>query len=123
MKNILHSLLILALATPVLMASDDVGNRGLDMEAPTKGASSILDLVFLGAKVVGAIAIIWGIVELLVEKDQGGQQGKKVSGSMKLVGGVLLLLVASVVQWAMGDVDKNCSGGSMILEGHQCQNF
>lgn len=41
-----------------------------------------------------------GIVELLVEKDQGGQQGKKVTGAMKLGGGILLLLNATTfISW------------------------
>ncbi len=105
MRNLFMILMVLCLGASSLFGFDDT-------EA-TKQAGSLLDIVFLGAKVIGAIAIILGIVELLVEKDQGGQQGKKASGSMKLVGGTLLLVAAGVIQWAMGDgTDKN---GSSIL--------
>lgn len=69
-------------------------------------AIKVLNLIFLGAKVVGAIVIVLGIVELLVEKDQGGQQGKKVTGAMKLGGGVLLLLAATIIGWMVGDPDS-----------------
>jgi len=77
-------------------------NVGADTGITSSKADEILDLLFIGAKVVGAIAIVMGIIELLIEKDQGGQQGKKVNGSMKLAGGVLLLLAASVIDWMVG---------------------
>ena len=87
--------------------------ESLDSSTATSTAIKVLDLIFLGAKVVGAIVIVLGIVELLVEKDQGGQQGKKVTGAMKLGGGVLLLLAASVIGWLIGENDVN-NGTTLI---------
>lgn len=78
------------------------GGEGGGSEAAIK----VLDMIFLGAKVIGAIAIIMGIIELLVEKDQGGQSGKKVTGAMKLGGGILLLLAATFISWMVGDPDS-----------------
>lgn len=87
--------------------------ESLSASTATSTAIKVLDLIFLGAKVVGAIVIVLGIVELLVEKDQGGQQGKKVTGAMKLGGGVLLLLAATVIGWMVGDPD-GATAGSII---------
>lgn len=100
-------LLGLAMLLPTFMFA--ASNGTLDMGTAKNASTSVLDLIFLGAKIVGAIAIILGIVELLVEKDQGGQQGKKVTGSMKLMGGILLLLAASVISWMVGDPDAKSS--------------
>ena len=83
------------------------GSGSLDQTLAVEKSTEVLDLIFLGAKVIGAIVIIMGIVELLVEKDQGGQQGKKVTGAMKLGGGILLLLAASVIKWLVGENDQN----------------
>lgn len=82
------------------------GSAPLDMSVAQGKSGEVLDLIFLGAKVVGAIVIIMGIIELLVEKDQGGQQGKKVTGAMKLGGGILLLLAATFISWLVGDPDS-----------------
>ena len=87
--------------------------ESLDATVAIQKSTQVLDLIFLGAKVVGAIVIIMGIVELLVEKDQGGQQGKKVTGAMKLGGGILLLLAATFTQWLVGDPDA--IGANTIL--------
>lgn len=86
----------------------------LESSTAESTAIQVLDLIFLGAKVIGAIVIVLGIVELLVEKDQGGQQGKKVTGAMKLGGGILLLLAASVIGWLVGDPDS--AGATSILK-------
>ena len=83
------------------------------MQDAQLSAIKILNLIFLGAKVVGAIVIILGIVELLIEKEQGGQDSKKVNGAMKLGGGVLLLLAASVIGWLIGENDVN-NGTTLI---------
>lgn len=90
----------------LLMLSVALNASSLDASIAQATSIKVLDLIFLGAKVVGAIVVILGLVELLVEKDSGGQQGKKVSGSMKLFGGVLLLLAASVIGWLVGGPDS-----------------
>lgn len=107
MKQILVVLFMLTFGAVFASASS------LDGSVAQSTAIKVLDLIFLGAKAVGAIVIILGIVELLVEKDQGGQQGKKVTGAMKLGGGVLLLLAASVIGWLVGDPDT--AGASSIV--------
>ena len=91
------------------------GSGSLDQTLAVDKSTEVLDLIFLGAKVVGAIVIIMGIVELLVEKDQGGQQGKKVTGAMKLGGGILLLLAATFISWLVGDPDS--TGANDIIKG------
>src|SRR5574344_436411 len=83
------------------------GTGSLNQTIAVQKSTAVLDLIFLGAKVVGAIVIIMGIVELLVEKDQGGQQGKKVTGAMKLGGGILLLLAATFISWLVGAPDES----------------
>ena len=88
--------------------------ESLEIAKAQVSAIKVLNLVFLGAKVVGAIVIIMGIVELLIEKEQGGQDTKKISGAMKISGGVLLLLSASVILWLIGDVDG--SGGTNLVQ-------
>lgn len=100
MKQILVVLFMLTFGAVFGFAADS-----LSASTAQSTAIKVLDLIFLGAKVVGAIVIVLGIVELLVEKDQGGQQGKKVTGAMKLGGGVLLLLAATVISWLVGDPD------------------
>lgn len=90
------------------------GAGALDMTVAQDKSGEVLDLIFLGAKVVGAIVIIMGIVELLVEKDQGGQQGKKVNGAMKLGGGILLLLAASFIEWLVGDTSNQASSSTIL---------
>lgn len=90
----------------MLFVSTFAFGESLEMEKATLSAIKILNLIFLGAKVVGAIVIILGIVELLIEKEQG-QDSKKVSGAMKLGGGVLLLLAATVIGWLIGENDVN----------------
>lgn len=81
--------------------------ESLEIAKAQVSAIKVLNLIFLGAKVVGAIVIILGLIELLIEKEQGGTSGKKVGGAMKLGGGILLLLSASVILWLIGDVDGN----------------
>ena len=90
------------------------GAGALDMTVAQDKSGEVLDLIFLGAKVVGAIVIIMGIVELLVEKDQGGQQGKKVTGAMKLGGGILLLLAATFIQWLVGDTSGQATSSQIL---------
>ena len=90
------------------------GDGSLDATRAVEKSTEVLDLIFLGAKVVGAIVIIMGIVELLVEKDQGGQQGKKVTGAMKLGGGILLLLAATFIQWLVGDTSGQATGSNVL---------
>lgn len=97
--------LFFILCTLMLGATFSLAGGTLDASVATSKSVAVLDLIFLGAKVVGAIVVIMGIVELLVEKDQGGQQGKKVTGAMKLAGGILLLLAATFIQWLVGDPD------------------
>ena len=92
------------------------GADALDMTVAQNKSGEVLDLIFLGARVVGAIVIIMGIVELLVEKDQGGQQGKKVTGAMKLGGGILLLLAASFIEWLVGDTSGQATSSQIL--GH-----
>lgn len=87
------------------------GSGSLDQTLAVEKSTEVLDLIFLGAKVVGAIVIILGIVELLIEKEQGGQDTKKVSGAMKIGGGVLLLLAATVIGWLSGGPDDAGAGG------------
>lgn len=89
----------------------------LDHTTAENTSVKVMNLIFLGAKVVGAIVIIMGIIELLVEKDQGGQQGKKVTGAMKLGGGVLLLLAASVISWMVGSGDATQTKSIIKMNG------
>jgi len=116
LKNVFIILMgIVLLSVDGLAGSPTSSSTSLDMVRAENSAGGILDLVFLGAKLLGAIAIVMGIIELLVEKDQGGQQGKKVNGSMKLAGGVLLLLASSVISWMAGDGTANADTGKKIL--------
>lgn len=98
---------IIIILLMLLFSSTFAFCESLEMQDAQLSAIKILNLVFLGAKVIGAIVIILGIVELLVEKEQGGQDSKKVGGAMKLGGGVLLLLAASVIGWLIGENDVN----------------
>lgn len=104
---------IIVILFMLFVSSTFAFGESLEIAKAQVSAIKVLNLVFLGAKVVGAIVIILGIVELLVEKEQGGQGTKKVSGAMKLGGGVLLLLSASVILWLIGDVDGN-SGTNLV---------
>lgn len=45
------------------------GSGSFNQTTAVEKSTEVLDLIFLGAKVVGAIVIIMGIVELLVEKE------------------------------------------------------
>lgn len=110
MKLFMILIIGMGLIFPELILATDV----LVVGAAQGKAGGVLDIVFLGAKVLGAIAIVMGIIELLVEKDQGGQQGKKVSGSMKLIGGVMLLLAASVIHWAAGSTPDSVDGAKIL---------
>lgn len=92
MKYLKLSLILILVFSSSLFAEEIVAD----------GAAKVLDIIFLGAKVVGAIAIVMGINEMFIEKDPNGQQGKKESGTMKVLGGILLMSSASVIGWMIG---------------------
>lgn len=103
MKRYILIILYPILFWPVLLSGSSNELKPANIKSARSAAEAVLDLIFLGAKIVGAIAIILGLIELLVEADRGGQQGKKVSGSMKLLGGVLLMLATNVIMWMVGN--------------------
>ena len=51
----------------LLMLSVALNASSLDVSIAQATSIKVLDLIFLGAKVVGAIVVILGLVELLVE--------------------------------------------------------
>ncbi|MCT7574102.1 hypothetical protein N5U00_02065 [Aliarcobacter butzleri] len=102
---------IIVILFMLFVSSTFAFGESLEIAKAQTSAIKVLTLIFLGAKVVGAIVIILGIVELLIEKEQGGQDTKKVSGAMKIGGGVLLLLAATVIGWLSGGPDDAGAGG------------
>ena len=69
--------------------------------------SSVMTIVFAITKALGVGVVIWGVFELLIEKDQGGQKGSKQTGALKLIGGIMLILIGYFVGWVSGQAAPN----------------
>lgn len=100
--------LFLLISTELYATNGIVNYR--DAEA---NINKVMDLVLLFVKALGVGAIIWGVVEVLIEKDQNGQNGKKLAGFLKMIGGILLILIGSFIAWVSGD--KNAIKGSSYV--------
>lgn len=99
----------------MLLGTTFAFGQSLEIGVAQGTAIKVLNLVFLGAKVVGAIVIVMGIIELLVEKESGASAGKKVGGTLKIAGGILLSLSATVILWMIGN-DSGAGGEGVVTK-------